>query len=159
MRQKNLVSSNEYGIAPYTRALENLETNANKLYGPVLGRRSNGERIRIALGILEGWKFFFNLPSSLTELIKKARPHYSFIALKGKYLMQSSFGSDVQTKDQLHVDTLKPKDSSALLPKNHKEVFTKVWAEVERIVAKLREDLFSKLGDPSQSLDMQEKII
>ncbi|KAI8922608.1 exocyst complex component Sec5-domain-containing protein [Entophlyctis helioformis] len=138
MRQKNLISSSEYGIAPFAKALDNLEINANKLYGPVLGRRSNGDKIRIALSILEGWKFFFNLPSSVSDQIKKI-----------------STGKDVTRQDTKK----EPKDSAGLLPKTHRAVFDKVWAEVDQIVTRLRDELFVKLGDPSHSLEAQEKII
>ncbi|KAL2916082.1 Exocyst complex component S5 [Polyrhizophydium stewartii] len=161
MRQKNLISLPDYGIAPFEKALENLETNANKLYGPVLGRRSNGDKIRIALSILEGWKFFFNLPSSLTDQIKKGKYDGAVRDFKkGKYLMQSSFTDESGSAKETRQDMRSGKDAAAgLLPKTHKAVFDKVWAEVDKIVGQLRDELFSKLGDPSQSVEAQEKLI
>ncbi|KAK6092905.1 Exocyst complex component S5 [Batrachochytrium dendrobatidis] len=156
MCQKNLVSSSNYGIAPFAKALEELESNANNLYGPVLGRRSNGDKIRITLGILEGWKFFFNLPSSLIDQINKDKYDGAVRDYKkGKYLMHSSFSDVVQPGK----DFRGTKDSSALLPKTHQAVFEKVWNEVERIVGQFRTELFAKLGDSSNSVDAQEKLI
>ena len=77
MRTKNLVTYEEYGISPFTAALggflivtAELETKAYNLYGPVLERKSKADKIRIALSILEQWKFFFNLPSSLQKMIQ-----------------------------------------------------------------------------------------
>jgi exocyst complex component 2 len=71
MKFKNLVTYEEYGINPYYNALQEVEIKANKLYGPVLERRSKADKIRIALSILEQWKFFFNLPSSLLDMIRR----------------------------------------------------------------------------------------
>jgi Exocyst complex component Sec5 len=71
MKSKNLISREDYGIAPFLRQLGDLEGEANNLYGPVLERRSKAERIRITLSILEQWKFFFNLASSLKEMIRR----------------------------------------------------------------------------------------
>ena len=180
MRQKNLISTVSYGIAPYAKALESnitkslfilcilfntimatfvldLEGNAFKLYGPVLGRRFNGVKIRTALSILEGWKFFFNLPSSLSDQIRKGKYENAVRDYKkGKYLMFSSFSPDDNAAKEA---ASKPKDSATLLPKHHRVVFEKVWFEVERIVKTLHEELFAKLADPAQPLELQEKHI
>ena len=71
MRSKNLISKEDYGIAPFLRQLGGLEAEAHSLYGPVLERRSKADRIRITLSILEQWKFFFNLASSLKEMVRR----------------------------------------------------------------------------------------
>ncbi|KAJ3090326.1 hypothetical protein HK102_004105 [Quaeritorhiza haematococci] len=98
MRNKNLISSEEYGIAPFSNTLSGLNADAQKLYGPMLQRRSKAEKIRIALSVLEQWKFFFALPNTLRDNVDKR----NFDAAvrdykKGKYLMQSSFGGLLQT--------------------------------------------------------------
>lgn len=51
-----------------------LEANARavKIYGPVVERRRKVEKVRNTLAILQRYKFFFNLPSSLLESIKQA---------------------------------------------------------------------------------------
>jgi hypothetical protein len=71
MKGKNLISREGYGIAPFLGELDGLEKEANELYGPVLERRAKAAKIRITLSILEQWKFFFNLASSLTEMIRR----------------------------------------------------------------------------------------
>lgn len=48
-----------------------MEREANALYGPVLERRTKAAKIRVTLSILEQWKFFFNLASSLKEMVRK----------------------------------------------------------------------------------------
>ncbi|KAH6582832.1 hypothetical protein BASA60_001728 [Batrachochytrium salamandrivorans] len=160
MCQKNLISSSDSGIAPFANALQELESNADKLYGPVLGRRSNGDKIKATLSILEGWKFFFNLPSSLVEQIRKGKYDGAVRDYKkGKYLMHSSFSDNALGGKELRLESRSIKDTSGLLPKTHREVFEKVWSEVEQIIRNLREELFARLGDPSHSVDAQEKQI
>lgn len=161
MKHKNLVTYKEYGIQPYINALNGiyrliseLEKRADKLYGPVLERRSKADKIRIALSILEQWKFFFNLPSSLRDMIKKKRYDGAVRDYKkGKSLMQTSF------RDPTDKKPIKKQGKDSTLPENYKGVFEKVWVEVESIAADLREGLFEQLATMSNPLDTQEKII
>jgi hypothetical protein len=44
---------------------------AEMLFGPILERRGRTEKLRAAQAIVEKHKFFFNLPSSLTEHAKQ----------------------------------------------------------------------------------------
>jgi hypothetical protein len=53
-----------------------LQKDANALYGPVLERRTKAAKLRVALSILEQWKFFFNLASSLKEMVRKVKPKF-----------------------------------------------------------------------------------
>src|SRR4051794_32265995 len=46
-------------------------TRAKEVWSPLLDRRDQAERIRMALGMLERWKFFFNLPTSLQESVRR----------------------------------------------------------------------------------------
>ncbi|KAJ1343862.1 hypothetical protein BSLG_001594 [Batrachochytrium salamandrivorans] len=80
-------------------------------------------------------------------------------ALQGKYLMHSSFSDNALGGKELRLESRSIKDTSGLLPKTHREVFEKVWSEVEQIIRNLREELFARLGDPSHSVDAQEKQI
>lgn len=151
MKQKNLITYDDYGFAPYLKALTVLVDKANRVYGPVLERRSKAQHIRVALTILEQWKFFFNLPSSLIDMIQKGKYDAAVRDYKkGKSLMQTSF---TPVSDDKRVN----KDSQ--LPESYRVVFEKVWVEVERICADLRETLFQLLTVASSPIDTQEKIL
>lgn len=51
---------------------------ADQIYGPVVERRKRVENVRNTLSILQQYKFFFNLPSSLLESIKQVCIHLLF---------------------------------------------------------------------------------
>ncbi|KAJ3361688.1 hypothetical protein HDU91_003797, partial [Kappamyces sp. JEL0680] len=161
MKGKNLISREDYGIAPFLSELDSLEKEANALYGPVLERRAKADKIRITLSILEQWKFFFNLASSLTDMIRRGRYDAAVRDYKkGKAIMQSSFWLD----ENAAKDVLKPTgkfgaDTSNLLPKNYQSVFEKLWVEVERVVTMFRDELFKSLRIMSNPVETQERII
>jgi len=51
---------------------------ANSAFGPIMERRTKADRIRLTLNVLEQWKFFFNLPSSLQQHLRKVLFPISF---------------------------------------------------------------------------------
>ena len=51
------------------------QLSAEALYTPMIDRKKKSAKIRAALVVLDSYKFFFSLPNSLTENIKKVR-HY-----------------------------------------------------------------------------------
>ncbi|KAJ1566656.1 hypothetical protein HK405_008942, partial [Cladochytrium tenue] len=173
MRSNSLVKSDTKGLDAFERSVEELIDSAQSLYGPMLERRDRAEKIRSALSILEQWKFFFNLPSTLEAAIKKV--HFDALKFthvrgyfqgrydvavrdynKGKYLMTSSFADG---KDPLAPPDASKESSSAaadaLLSTRHRKVFEQVWQEVDKIVAGFREGLFKQLE--SRSLDSAEQ--
>ncbi|KAJ3183125.1 hypothetical protein HDU87_007548 [Geranomyces variabilis] len=154
MKAKNLISSQDYGIAPFDNALDAVHVDATTLYKPLLDRRVQAEKIRSTLAVLSQWKFFFNLPSVLRTCLQKKK--YDALVRdyqKGAYLMQSSFGESHRRS------TLASKDKDALLPMHHQVVFEKVWNEVLDIVKKTKEKLFQRLGEEWTSLEVQEKYL
>ncbi|KAI9096429.1 exocyst complex component Sec5-domain-containing protein [Phlyctochytrium arcticum] len=154
MRTKNLISSQDYGLAPFAKMVDGVKVDASALYTPLLERRVKAEKIRTTLTVLNQWKFFFNLPSVLQGYQAK----YDAIVRdyqKGKYLMQSSFGS---TSRRIGTSA-NAKDKDALLPQHHQKVFEKVWEEVEKIVSQCREALYKHLGDSWVPLDTQERVL
>jgi hypothetical protein len=155
MRGKNLISREDYGIAPFEKVVGSLQKEADGLYGPVLERRLKATKIRLTLSVLEQWKFFFNLSSSLSEMVRRGRYDAAVRDYKkGKSLMISSFGSEDQKEKNE-----KDKDQLNLLPKSYQNVFEKLWAEVERVVSDFREELFRSLSIMSNPIETQEKII
>ncbi|KAI8618551.1 exocyst complex component Sec5-domain-containing protein [Chytriomyces sp. MP71] len=92
MKTNNLISSDTQGIAPYIKSLDALAISSKDIYGPLLERKEKAEKIRTALSLLDQWKFFFNLPSSLLDSIRKEKFDAAVRDYnKGKYLMKSSF--------------------------------------------------------------------
>ncbi|KAJ3099452.1 hypothetical protein HDU97_003027 [Phlyctochytrium planicorne] len=155
---KQLVKQHFAKFVNAKSTIDSLTSDASELYNPVLQRRDKADRLRAALGILEQWKFFFNLPSVLQENIKKknfdaAVRDYN----KGKYLMESSFTES--TSDGQKDGGTEAPDSQNLLPKNHRKVFEKVWAEVEKSISAFKENLFRQLDNRAASLDEQERIM
>ncbi|KAJ3074946.1 hypothetical protein HDU98_009721 [Podochytrium sp. JEL0797] len=96
MKTNNLISSEEKGFAPFTKSLDELSASAKNLYGPMIERKEKADKIRLALSLLDQWKFFFNLPSSLLDSIKKEKYDAAVRDYnKGKYLMTSSFSTGI----------------------------------------------------------------
>ncbi len=44
---------------------------ANEVFQPIIDRKIKAEKIRNTLGVLERFRFFFNLPASLHENINR----------------------------------------------------------------------------------------
>lgn len=115
--------------------------------------------IRNTLSVLDRFKFFFNLPSSLEDLIKK---HKFDLAVrdyrKGRAMMHSALqrtsGSST-SPPSFTVDQY----ASLQRPSNLQTVFDRVWTEVEQIVVTLRAELFKDLSDMTLSIDVHERNI
>lgn len=71
MKTENLISSDEHGIAPFTRSLSSANGAAVQFYQPMLDRRAQAQKIRAAITILDSWRFLFSLPNVLSDAIKK----------------------------------------------------------------------------------------
>ncbi|KAJ3338098.1 hypothetical protein HDU93_009969 [Gonapodya sp. JEL0774] len=133
-RSRDMNSSVEFGLENFGVALEAATTRAKEVWLPLLERREQAERIRIALGMLERWKVFFNLPSSLQDSMRRGKVDVAVRDYKrGKLLMQT-----VQRPQK---------------------IFDRVWGEVEKIVSSLCTQLLKQLDDPWAPLDSQEKVI
>ncbi|KXS19960.1 hypothetical protein M427DRAFT_505045 [Gonapodya prolifera JEL478] len=133
-RSRDMNSSVEFGMENFGSALDTVSTRAKEVWLPLLERREQAERIRIALGMLERWKVFFNLPSSLQDSMRRGKVDIAVRDYKrGKLLMQT-----VQRPQK---------------------IFDRVWTEVEKIVSSLCSQLLKQLDDPWAPLDAQEKVI
>ncbi|KAJ3225192.1 hypothetical protein HK099_007204 [Clydaea vesicula] len=183
MRNKNLISSTDFGIAPFVTTLNTLSEDANKLYGPMLERRAKAEEIRTTLSVLDQWKFFFSLPATIKELIRKHK--YDAVIRdynKGKSLMLSSFPTAIPvagppevkpkaTQPSIFQNTVAAKTTVAksaskvtgekdnLLSQHHQKVFEKVWEEVNRIISDFSIQLLFHLRNPRLPLESQERTM
>ncbi|GAB5588983.1 Exocyst complex component S5 [Umbelopsis nana] len=162
MKSKNLNEQEEYGTKKLHRHLIDANTQAEKIYGPVIERRGRAEKVRTTLNILERYKFFFNLPSGLLESIKQGKYETAIRDYKkGKYLYQNLKGETVSTgepADAIDI-TVTDIDKDSGITELHRKVFDKVWMEVDKIVIELRGVLFKMLEDPWLPIEEQEKTI
>ncbi|RUP45221.1 exocyst complex component Sec5-domain-containing protein [Jimgerdemannia flammicorona] len=155
MKAKKLNSQEEYGTRALGAALSEGTRRAQQIFGPVIERREKAEKIRSTLVILERYKFFFNLPSSLLESTKQTKYETAIRDYKkGKYLY-STLKGDANGDDAGGLSASQDTDITDL----HRKVFDKVWTEVEKIVVELRDVLFKQLAEPWRSMEEQEKTI
>ncbi|CAG8604734.1 2351_t:CDS:10 [Ambispora gerdemannii] len=164
MKSKSLNEENEYGVRGLDTALTEAAAKADQVFGPVLENRMKAEKIRSTLTVLEKFKFFFSLPSSLMESLKQQK--YDIVIRdykKGKKALESilassdtSLDNNIQTPSNGSPE--KENDDSALAAQ-YRKVFDKIWAEVEKIMEEMREQLFKQLTEPWRSMEEQEKTI
>ncbi|CAG8479390.1 21874_t:CDS:10 [Gigaspora rosea] len=160
MKTQCLNADNDYGVRGLDNALSEAINRAEQVFGPVLVNRNKAEKIRSTLSVLEKYKFFFNLPSSLMESIKQQK--YDVIIRdykKGKVVLESTMSSDAsENNGSSNPSTEREVDDNALSAQ-YRKVFDKVWAEVEKIMEEMREQLFKQLTEPWRSMEEQERTI
>ncbi|KAG9296285.1 hypothetical protein G9A89_014877 [Geosiphon pyriformis] len=161
MKVKGLNEENEYGVRGLDTALTEAAAKAEQVFGPVLVNRMKAEKIRSTLSVLEKFKFFFSLPSSLMESLKQQK--YDVVIRdykKGKVVVESTLASE--TSDNIAIpasSSLEREGDDSALAAQYRKVFDKVWAEVEKIMVEMREQLFKQLTEPWRSMEEQEKTI
>lgn len=157
MKSKQLSQQQDYGTIGIQRALDDANTRAEQVYGPVVERRIRVDKVRSTLYILQRYRFLFNLPSSLLESIKQMKYEAAIRDYKkGKYLYQALKG-DLDPADRS--TGLSDMEKETGITDLHHKVFDKVWAEVSKIVIELQNVLLRMLADPWRSMDDQEKTI
>ncbi|CAG8566578.1 3768_t:CDS:10 [Diversispora eburnea] len=154
MKAKSLNKESEYGVKGLDNALS-----ADQLFGPVLANRKKAEKIRSTLSLLEKYKFFFNLP-----IIREYK--------KGKIVLESTMSttstnnntesttvtsSTTATSDNNSIERETTEDTA--LAAQYRKVFDKVWAEIEKIMEEMKDQLFKQLTEHWRSMEEQEKII
>lgn len=72
---------------------------------------------------------------------------------KGKFLLESRPGQ------LLPIGTAKEGQSAAAAGLQQKRILDKVWATVEKVMTEMRNDLLSKLKEPSRGVEEQEKTL
>ncbi|ORZ16960.1 exocyst complex component Sec5-domain-containing protein [Absidia repens] len=160
MRSQQLNDLQEYGTRALRLALEDANTRADQIYGPVVERRQRVEKVRSTLSVLQRYKFFFNLPSSLLESIKQNKYETAIRDYKkGKYLYQTLKRNSSTDLLQNDGSELGKEDGASELTSMHRKVFDKVWSEVTKIIGELQNVLLKMLTDPWRSMDEQEKTI
>ncbi|CAO3610183.1 unnamed protein product [Cunninghamella echinulata] len=157
MRTHQLNDEQDYGTRALRNALEDANLRADQIYGPVVERRKRVENVRNTLSILQQYKFFFNLPSSLLESIKQNKYEPAIRDYKrGKYLYQTLKTSSSSNLDFEYSAT---EVNHSYIASTHQKVFDKVWDEVTKIIEELQNVLLKMLADPWRSMSEQEKTI
>ncbi|KAJ9050194.1 Exocyst complex component S5 [Entomophthora muscae] len=141
MRSNSITEETEYSTQAYEKTLMDAIEQANIVFGPIMERTSRSEKIRTTLNIVERYKFFFNLPSSMLEYIKNSKYDLAVRDYKkGRHLMKSA-ASGTGSEGAL------------------RSLFDKVWVAVQISVGKVHESIFSKLDNPWAEIDIQTKHI
>ncbi|KAJ2955817.1 hypothetical protein NQZ79_g8250 [Umbelopsis isabellina] len=134
MKAKNLNEKDEYGTKQLHHHLIEANSQAEKIYGPVVERRGKAEKGKYETAIRD----------------------YK----KGKYLHQNLQNEDVDVTDTGAAELIfTPAHKDTGITELHRKVFEKVWAEVDKIVVELRGVLFKMLEDPWCPIEDQEKTI
>jgi len=116
----------------YAVLLMQAKSCADGLFQEVLGRKDKADSTRNALSVIQKFRFLFHLPLNMERNIQK-----------GDYNMVIN---DFEKAKSLFADT-------------DKQVFRKVYKEVERRIASFRDMLHKRLKDPNNTLEEQKKLI
>ncbi|KAI8147481.1 exocyst complex component Sec5-domain-containing protein [Fennellomyces sp. T-0311] len=160
MKSKQLNPQEEYGTRSLESALNEANARADQIYGPIVERRQKVDKVRSTLTVLQRYKFFFNLPSSLLESIKQHKYETAIRDYKkGKFLYNDLQRNSTVDFDDDDYDADEYRADDANISELHRKVFEKVWTEVNKIVVELRQVLLKMLADPWRSMEEQEKTI
>ncbi|CAG8584198.1 6305_t:CDS:10 [Funneliformis mosseae] len=157
MKAKSLNPESGYGVNVLDNAISDACDRAEQVFGPVLANRSKADKIRSTLSVLEKYKYFFNLPSSLMESMKQQK--YDMVIRdykKGKVVLDSTMGTE--GTDTNGAASEREYDETALSAQ-YRKVFDKVWLEVDKIMEEMKVQLFKQLTEPWRSMEEQEKTI
>ncbi|TKY90944.1 hypothetical protein EX895_000942 [Sporisorium graminicola] len=147
----------DYGVASLNNILANASAKADQVFMPVLENNLKTIKLRSTLNVFERSKFFFNLPSSLSESVEMGRYDVALRDYKkGKYLLDSRPGQ------LLAVGSAKQPESAGGGARNdiqQKRVFAKVWDAVEVTMKDMQSRLTAQLREQRRSVDEQEKTI
>jgi exocyst complex component 2 len=125
---ENEISAQGTGTVKLEATYGEIVQRANQVYGPLLRRQDETDKIKQALSILSRFSFLFGLPSKIALNIKsgdydKAVQHY--------------------------------KKATALAEDSKVGLFRKVMGEVETIITEFRASLYNSLADPNASFESQ----
>ncbi|KAI8866223.1 hypothetical protein GQ42DRAFT_106848, partial [Ramicandelaber brevisporus] len=134
----------QYGTSQLFNTLRNASDCADEVYNPIVERRARAEKIRATLNIVERYRFFFNLPSRLMELVAKHNYEATIREYrKGLLLFQQSINNSISSGNENGIGKL----------------LGKIWDEVQDCIDVCRHELHRELGIASRSLDQQERHI
>ncbi|KAJ1990564.1 Exocyst complex component S5 [Coemansia spiralis] len=152
MKSRSLNEQAEYGTRAFSQSLQGTTQRADEIYNPIIDRRARLEKIRSTLSVVERYKFYFNLPSSLIDYTRKGRFDIAVREYKkGRQLLQAVTNGNIEATSELITDDTQTNALS--------KIFQYVWKEVQESVVELRNALFRHLAQPSHTYGEQENII
>ncbi|KAJ2707320.1 Exocyst complex component S5 [Coemansia sp. IMI 203386] len=152
MKSRSLNEEAEYGTRAFSQSLQGATHRADEIYNPIIERRARAEKVRSTLSIVERYKFYFNLPSSLIDYTRKGKFDIAVREYKkGRQLLQAVTNGNIDGADDTAVDG---SQSNAL-----SKIFHYVWKEVQESVVELRNALFKHLSQPWRPYSEQENVI
>ncbi|KAJ2878711.1 Exocyst complex component S5, partial [Coemansia asiatica] len=152
MKSRSLNEEAEYGTKAFSQSLQGATKRADEIYNPIIERRARAEKIRSTLSIVERYKFYFNLPSSLIDYTRKGKFDIAVREYKkGRQLLQAVTNGNIDGAEDPVVDG---SQSNAL-----SKIFHYVWKEVQESVVELRNALFKHLSQPWRPYSEQENVI
>ncbi|KAJ2454407.1 Exocyst complex component S5 [Coemansia sp. RSA 2336] len=145
MKTRSLNDRAEFGTRAFNQSLQSTTRKADEIYNPIIERRARAEKIRSTLSVIERYKFYFNLPSSLIEYTRQSRFDVAVREYKkGRQLLQAVTDGAMEDGSQ----------ATAL-----GKIFQHVWNEVQESVVELRTALFRRLAQPNRAYSEQENVI
>ncbi|KAJ2382360.1 Exocyst complex component S5, partial [Coemansia sp. RSA 2603] len=152
MKTRSLNEEAEYGTRAFSQSLQGATQKADDIYNPIIDRRARAEKIRSTLSVVERYKFYFNLPSSLIDYTRKGKFDIAVREYKkGRQLLQAVTNDNIDGIEELVSDG---SQSNAL-----SKIFQYVWKEVQESVIELRNALFKHLSQPWRPYSEQENVI
>ncbi|KAJ1723720.1 Exocyst complex component S5 [Coemansia erecta] len=152
MKTRSLNEEAEYGTRAFSQSLQGATQKADDIYNPIIDRRARAEKIRSTLSVVERYKFYFNLPSSLIDYTRKGKFDVAVREYKkGRQLLQAVTNGNIDGIDEVVADG---SQSNAL-----SKIFQYVWKEVQESVIELRNALFKHLSQPWRPYSEQENVI
>ncbi|KIY47316.1 hypothetical protein FISHEDRAFT_74769 [Fistulina hepatica ATCC 64428] len=154
MKEGILAPSSDFASKPLRDELKQATVKANQVFLPVLENASKASKLRTTLGVFERSRFFFNLPGSIIEAVEAGRYEVAMRDYKkGRMLLETRPGQ------LLPIGTTKDGQASATAEQQQKRILDKVWANVEKALAEMRNALMSQLQDPRRSFEELEKTL
>ncbi|KAH9849599.1 exocyst complex component Sec5-domain-containing protein [Lenzites betulinus] len=154
MKEGILAEQTDFASKPLKDHLKSAAQKADQVFLPVLENAMKAQKLRTTLGVFDRSKFFFNLPSSLIDCIEAGRYDAAMRDYKkGKLLLET------RPNQLLPIGTAKDGQAAGSAQQQQKRILDKVWATVEKVMAQMRNELLSKLEEPTRSVEEQEKTI
>ncbi|ORZ32394.1 exocyst complex component Sec5-domain-containing protein [Catenaria anguillulae PL171] len=160
--ERELDPATHYGTDAFSDTLDIATSTVKQVFGPILDRRRQAERIKSTLAVLERFKFFFNLPAGLRAHVSAGRWIEAVRDYKkGKALMAGMYPDVVAANEGGGIGGAGFRAAAAVPAMQQKMLFETIWNEVVRVMATLQDRLMRQLTEQhaARSADEQEAAI
>ncbi|RPA85957.1 hypothetical protein BJ508DRAFT_234861 [Ascobolus immersus RN42] len=148
LKNRNLKKEEEWGVAPIRKPLNESSRKVQEIYGPILEDRGKEERYRALLVLLEKHRNILEIPSLLTESIKRR----DYDAIVEEYQRARKWVEE--SRNLVPYDTVIPIESHI-----HQLIIAeKMWSQVEDTIENFKKDTWRKLVATKQDDNFMELI-